>query len=472
MKVLYAVSESAPFVKTGGLADVAGSLPEALCRQGVDARVIMPLYGSIAQKWRDKMSFCFYTYVKLSWRSIYCGVFSLEHKGVTYYFVDNESYFKREGVYGFYDDGERFGYFCRAVIEITPLLNWKPDLINCNDWQTALIPIYLKQEPSDYYRSIRTVFTIHNIEYQGRFGENTLEDLFGLSQELFENGIIRFNNDVDLMKGAIYQSDFVTTVSPSYCLELRDPYFGCGLHNVVNDNRYKFAGILNGLDTDRYNPENDETIPANFSADDLSGKTLCRKELCQTLGFDENDTGPILSCVSRLVTHKGFDLVADALESIISKNVRLVILGTGDSGFEQLFRDAEMRYPGRVSANIMYSEQRAMLVYSGSDMLLMPSRSEPCGLSQMIAMRYGTIPIVRCVGGLRDSVRNYRTENSNGFTFGEYTPSAMLGAIDDALNTFGDSTEWSSLMDRAMREDLSWETSAGEYIKIYTKLLK
>lgn len=472
MKVLYAVSEAAPFIKTGGLADVAGSLPAALCRSGADVRVVLPLYSDISAVHREKMHFCFYTYVKLAWRNVYCGVLSLQENGVTYYFIDNESYFKREGVYGFYDDGERFGFFCRAVIEIIPLLGWKPDIINCNDWQTALIPIYLKQEPSEFYRSIRTVFTIHNIEYQGRFGENTLGDLFGLSQELYSTGIIRYNNDVNLMKGAIYQADFITTVSPSYCMELREPFFGSGLHNVIRDNSYKFSGILNGIDTEKYNPETDPAIPAAFSESNLSGKSQCRRELCRTLGFDSQDSSPIISCVSRLVSHKGFDLVAQALETIVSKNLRLVILGTGDKGFEQYFRDAEGRHSGRVSANIMYSEERAMLVYSGSDMLLMPSRSEPCGLSQMIAMRYGTLPIVRSVGGLRDSVRNHRSENANGFTFYDYSAEAMLGAIDDAINTFAAPGEWADLMANAMTSDFSWDASAGEYMKIYETLLR
>ncbi|MBP8639564.1 MAG: glycogen synthase GlgA [Oscillospiraceae bacterium] len=470
MKVLYAVSEAVPFVKTGGLADVAGSLPKALCAAGADTRVILPLYSKIAEQWRLKMDFCFSTYVNLAWRKQYCGVFRLEHEGVTYYFIDNEYYFGRENIYGSYDDGERFGFFSRAVLEVLPLLDWKPDVINCNDWQTALIPIYISQETGGYYSDVKTVFTIHNIEYQGRFGKDILSDVFGLSEELYDSGILRFEKDVNLMKGAIYKSNYITTVSPSYAQELRDPYFACGLHKVIEDNAYKLTGILNGLDISHYNPMKDALIAKKFSATNAKGKKLCKAELCDELGFDETSEAPIIACISRLVGHKGFDLVSDSLDWIISKGARLVILGTGDEKFENYFRDAENRYKGLVSANIMYSEKRASMIYAGADMLLMPSRSEPCGLTQMIAMRYGTVPIVREVGGLRDTVRPLFDENANGFTFSYYSTDNMNRAIDEALNTWLDKDKWQELMKRDMTEDLSWSKSAKEYIKIYTSL--
>lgn len=471
MNILYAVSEAAPFSKTGGLGDVAGSLPKALYAAGQDARVILPLYGTIALKWREQMTFCFYTYVHLSWRSQYCGVFQLEHEGVIYYFLDNEYYFNRPRPYGEADDGERFGFFSRAVIEILPLLNWKPEVINCNDWQTALIPVYLRYEPAEFYRGIKTVFTIHNIEYQGRFIEWCLGDVFGLPRELYDSGIIRYEDDINLMKAAIYKADYVTTVSPSYSFELRDPYFACGIHEVIADNAYKFAGIINGIDTLRFSPERDKHLPAPYNAKDLSGKAECKKALCRELGFDESDDGPIIACISRLVSHKGFDLISTALDALVSKGIRIVILGTGEDGFESRFREAENFYKGRVSANIMYSEQRASLIYGGADMLLMPSRSEPCGLSQLIAMRYGTLPIVHAVGGLRDTVRPYPGANSNGFSFDEYSAAALLGTTEYALGIYYNKPQWQELQERAMTDDLSWERSANEYIKIYESLI-
>jgi len=472
MNILYAVSEAAPFVKTGGLADVAGSLPAALCAGGTDTRVILPLYSCIAAKWREKMNFCFYTYVHLGWRRQYCGLFSLVRGGVTYYFIDNEYYFKRESVYGCYDDGERFGFFSKAVIEILPLLGWKPDVINCNDWQTALIPVYLGLERADFYSAVKTVFTIHNIEYQGRFGRSTAEDVFGLPPEFYDSGIMRYEDDLNLMKGAIYKADHITTVSPSYADELCYPYFACGLHDVIGDNSYKLTGIINGIDTVRYDPMSDPFIAENYGACCIEGKSKCRADLCLELGLDTNDESPIIAVISRLVGHKGFDIVRDALGGIIARNIRFVVLGTGDSKFEDFFREAEYRHKGRVSASIMYSEARSSKIYAGADMLLMPSKSEPCGLTQMIAMRYGTIPIVHEVGGLRDSVHPYPREDSNGFSFYGYSADDMLGTIDYALGIWNDRAEWRKLMQRAMMEDFSWTRSAKEYINIYNSLFE
>lgn len=470
MNVLYAVSEAVPFVKTGGLADVAGSLPKALRAEGVDARVILPLYSSIGEKWRLKMNFCFYTFINLAWRRQYCGVFKLEYYGVIWYFVDNEYYFKRDNIYGCYDDGERFAFFSKAVIDILPLLDWKPDVINCNDWQTALIPLYISQDRSGYFNGIKTVYTIHNIEYQGRFGKECLTDIFGLSDSLYLDGILRYENDLNLMKGAIYKADHITTVSPSYASELRDPFFASGLHRVIEDNVYKLTGILNGLDTERYDPMTDSYLATNYGPDDPDGKADCKSELCRELGLEESDT-PIIGCISRLVGHKGFDLVEAALDRIISRGVRFVILGTGDEKFESFFIDAENRYKGKVSANIMYSEKRASLVYAGADMMLIPSKSEPCGLTQMIAMRYGSVPIVREVGGLKDSVRPYPNEDSTGFTFLWYSADDMVQAVDFAIDTWYEKDKWRELMARDMVEYLSWSRSAKEYIKIYESLI-
>ena len=471
MNILFAASEAVPFCKTGGLADVAGSLPKALSSKSTDVRVILPLYSSIAKELREKMDYLMYTYIQLSWRSQYCGVFTMDHDGVVYYFLDNEYYFKRDRLYGCYDDGERFAFFSKAVAEILPLLGWKPDIIHCNDWQTALIPIYLKYETSDFYRNIKSVFTIHNIEYQGRFSECILGDVYGLPRELYDDGILRYEDDIDLMKGAIYKSDFITTVSPSYAQELCQPFFAHGLHQVMADNAYKTAGIINGLDLKRYDPATDPFLEKNYSVRSPKGKAECKKALCRELGFDENDDSPIISCVSRLAEHKGMELVAASLDEIMSKGLRMVVLGTGEEKYENWFRDAERRYQGRFSACIMYSEKRASMVYAGSDMFLMPSKSEPCGLSQLIAMRYGALPIVHDVGGLRDTIRAYPEENANGFKFGGYDAGSMLGAIDFALETMAQPDIWSSLIKTAMREDSSWKRSAQRYLEIYKMLL-
>lgn len=466
MKVLYAVSEAVPFVKTGGLADVAGSLPKALREQGADVRVVLPLYGSIGSEWRLKMNFCFYTFINLAWRRQYCGVFSLEYDGLVWYFIDNEYYFKRDGIYGCFDDGERFAFFSRAVLDVLPLLDWQPEIISCNDWQTALIPIYAAQDGG----GIKTVFTIHNIEYQGRFGTECLSDVFGLSDELFSGGILRYEDGLNLMKGAIYKADRVTTVSPSYAHELHDPFFANGLDRVVEDNAYKLTGILNGLDTVRYDPMTDVNLSKNYGPDKPEGKAACRVALCRELGLEESDT-PIIACVSRLVSHKGFDLVEAAFDRIVSRGAKFIILGTGEEKYESFFRRAEDQYKGRVSANIMYSDKRASLIYAGADMMLMPSRSEPCGLTQMIAMRYGTVPVVREVGGLRDSVRPYPSEDSTGFTFCWYSADDMASVLGYAIDIWYDKDKWSELVARDMSEDLSWSRSANEYKKIYESLI-
>ena len=470
MNILFAVSEAAPFVKTGGLGDVAGSLPAALAAEGADVRVILPLYGRIAEKFRLKMNFEFFDYVSLAWRRQYCGLFSLKRDGVTWYFVDNEYYFKRDQLYGEYDDGERFAFFCRAVVDLIPRLGWTPDVIHCNDWQTALIPLYLRQEAGAPYENIKTVYTIHNIEYQGRFGSDILGDVFGLSSELYDKGILRYDGDVNLMKGAIYESDRVTTVSPSYAQELCSPWTACGLHQAIRDNNYKLTGILNGIDMKRYDPLTDPNLAVHYGPKQLSGKRECKRSLCRLLGFDENDDGPIVASISRLVPHKGFDLVVATLEDMVAHGARVVILGTGESYYEDFFREAENRHRGRVSANIMYSDERSSMIYAGADLMLMPSRSEPCGLTQMIAMRYGTPPVVHAVGGLRDSVVPHPYDGSNGFTFSNYAACDLLGTVDYAMSIRRNADEWTALQIRAMTQDLSWAGSAKQYLDLYRAL--
>ena len=472
MKILYVAPEAVPFSKTGGLGDVAGSLPRALLGHGADVRVILPLYEATGDYWRRQMTFCKYIFVTLGWRSQYCGLFSLERDGVTYYFVDNEYYFKRPQIYGFFDDAERFAFFCRAVVELLPELGWRPDIVSCNDWQTALVPIYLKREPSDFYRGIKTVFTIHNIEYQGKYGADILEDVFGLPVELYDNGAMRYEGAVNLMKSAIYEADYITTVSPTYAMELTEPYFAAGMHNAIRDNSFKLRGIINGIDFDVYNPETDEKLPCAFSASDMSGKAANKRELQRELGLEENPDIPIIACVSRLVGHKGFDLVLAAIDTIMSWNVQLVVMGTGDHEFEQHFAYKASEYCGRMAVRIEYSEFLSARIYAGADLFLMPSRSEPCGLSQMIAMRYGTLPVVRETGGLRDTVRPWPGEGSNGFSFQHYSTDYMLGALWEATSLYRDDrASWDALRQRAAETDFGWGKSAGEYMEMYGNLL-
>lgn len=475
MKILFAASEAAPFVKTGGLADVAGSLPTALAKEGHEVKVILPLYESIGPYWREQMRFLKYFYVHVAWRTPYCGIFELERDGVTYWFVDNEYYFRRSQVYGHYDDGERFSFFSRAVLETPCQLDWYPDVIHCNDWQTALVPVYLLEERYRHpqLENARTVFTIHNIEYQGRYGRQTMADLFGLPMSYFNSKMLEFHDDVNLMKGAIYASDWITTVSPTYANELQYGFYGHGLEGVVTDCHSKFSGILNGIDVDLYDPWKDKNLAKNFSARQMAGKKICKTSLQQAVGLNEDPNVPIIACVSRLVSHKGFDLVTTVLHDIMRMNLQMVVLGTGDWSFEEAFRQAARQYPGRFSAQIMYSGQLSSLIYSGADLFLMPSINEPCGLSQMIAMRYGTLPVVRETGGLKDTVIPYNqfTGEGTGFTFTDVNAHDMLHVLEGAVGIYYDQPKvWKALQKNAMTSDFSWSSSAQAYLDIYHRL--
>ncbi len=476
MKILFAASEVAPFIKTGGLADVAGSLPNALVKAGHEVRVILPLYEGISGEWRSQMTFLKYFNVTLSWRQVYCGVFQLEYNGVTYWFVDNEYYFKRWQMYGHFDDCERFAFFSRAIIETPGQLDWAPDVIHCNDWQTALVPVYLLE---DKYRipqlaGTKTVFTIHNIEYQGRYGDQVLEDVIGLGRNYFNEGMLAYHKDVNLMKGAIMASNFVTTVSPTYAQELRSPFYAHGLDGVINQQSDKLQGILNGIDMDLYDPAKRTDLAANFTAKTVEkGKAACKRMLQQAVGLEENPDVPIIACVSRLVGHKGFSLITDVLNQIMEMNVQMVVLGTGDWQFEEAFRNAQWQYPGRFSAQITYSAPLSNQIYAGADLFLMPSVSEPCGLSQMIAMRFGTLPIVRETGGLKDTVLPYnRFEGTGrGFTFADINAYDMLWVIREAVDLYyNDKQAWRGLQREAMTADFSWDHSAQEYIDIYQRI--
>ncbi|MBO5917991.1 MAG: glycogen synthase GlgA [Oscillospiraceae bacterium] len=477
MNILFAASEVAPFIKTGGLADVAGSLPPALAKAGHTVHVVLPLYEGIGADWRSQMTFLKYFDVPVAWRNAYCGVFELQQDGVTYWFLDNESYFKRAQLYGHFDDCERFAFFSRAVLETVGQLNWFPDIIHCNDWQSALIPIYLQE---DRYRipqlsHARSVFTIHNIEYQGRFGREVLEDVLGLNAGYFCVDMLAHHNDVNLMKGAIVCADYVTTVSPSYARELHDPFYAHGLEGVIAANSHKLRGILNGIDTKLYDPATIAGIAQPFTPRaPVTGKKACKAALQSAVGLNADPNAPIIACVSRLVGHKGFGMVVDALDKIMEQPVQMVVLGTGDWYFEEAFRTAQQQYPGRFSAQLMYSASLSNVIYAGADIFLMPSVSEPCGLSQMIAMRFGTVPVVRETGGLRDSVPPYNkyTGEGRGFSFANADSGDMLWALEQAVNLFHtDRKAWRALQKAGMTADFTWNHSAGEYLDIYQQLL-
>ena len=472
MNILYVASEAVPFCKTGGLADVAGSLPCALAENGDAISVILPLYQKVAETWGEKLHFERYIYIDLAWRHAYCGLFSMEYGGVTWYFVDNEQYFKRPELYGYYDDGERFGYFSRAVVSLLPCLAQKPDIVHCNDWQSALVPIYIRDEAArnEYYRGIRTVLTVHNIEYQGRFGRDTLDDLFGLNDGWFRDGTLEFSGDVNLLKGAIMTADAVTAVSPTYAQELKEPEFAHGLDGAIRLVSDKLYGVLNGIDMCRYDPAVDPLIAFNYTAADPAPKAQDKLALQKAMGLAERADTPVLAMVTRLVGHKGLELVCQTLDAFMQKDVQLVVLGKGEGSFEAFFEYARTRYPGRVAVHLGYSESLAMQIYAGADLFLMPSRSEPCGLSQMIAMRYGAVPIVRETGGLKDTVHAYEAWNGsgNGFSFTAYRAEDMCHVIGEAIDLYhNNKAAYRTLQNRGMTADFSWKQSAARYREIY-----
>lgn len=475
MKILYATSEAVPFCKTGGLADVAGSLPAALAAGGAEVTVVLPLYQKVRERYGHELNFVCYDYVDLAWRHSYCGLFSLERDGVTWYFLDNEQYFNRPDLYGYMDDGERFGFFSRAVVQMLDHMKFWPEVIHCNDWQTALVPVYLKDDGVrvDRYRSIRTVLTIHNIEYQGRYGKQTLGDLFGLDHGWADDGTILMDGDVNLLKGAILCADAVNAVSPTYANELKMPYFAHRLDSIMRQCGYKVSGVLNGIDMDRYNPATDAHIAVNYSMDEMSGKEQCKAELQKMMGLRQEPYTPIVGMVSRLVSHKGLDLLCEVIHDLMEMPMQLVILGKGDRKYEEFFNWAAQQYPGRMAVRLDYNEDLSMAIYAGADLFLMPSKSEPCGLSQMIAMRYGTVPIVRETGGLKDTVQPYEAwrDAGNGFTFANYASGDMLYVVREAVYLYKDYPDaFGRLRRRAMESDFSWARSAGEYLRIYANV--
>ncbi len=456
-KILFVASEATPFIATGGLAEVIGSLSKALAaNEDYDVRVVIPLYSDISWEYRSKFRYLGNIFVPLAWRNQYCGIFSYESGGVTFYFIDN---------------GERFAFFCRSVMEIMPFLNFYPDVMHCHDWQAALAAIYLKTiycfRPE--YQFIRSLFTIHNIEYQGKYSLDILEDLFGISNSW--KYLLEYNKCINLMKAAIECSEKFSTVSPRYAQEIKDPYYAHGLDPIVRRNEFKLFGILNGIDIDSYNPETDKSIFAHYNAENIEPKRKCKEELQKMFNLPVKPETPIIAIISRLVAHKGLDLVRTVIEEVLRQDVQIIILGKGDSAYENYFSDLARRYVGKLVTVIAFNPDLSRKIYSGADLFLMPSKSEPCGLSQMIASRYGTVPIVRETGGLFDSIKPVGA-GGNGFTFANYNAYDMLYVIREAINCYYNREFWPQLVKRAMLSDFSWQRSAKEYEAIYGEMLK
>lgn len=470
MKILYCASEALPFVASGGLADVAGSLPVALNAAGHDCRVVMPLYSSIKPELREKLRYITNFNVPVAWRNQYCGVFEGEANGVTYYFIDNEYYFKRFGIYGHYDDAERFAFFSRAILEMLLHIDFVPDVMNCNDWQTALTPVYysIMYRHNEKLSNIKTVFTIHNIQYQGKYGLDLCGDILGIPDD--SRWIVEYENCVNFMKGAFETADKITTVSPSYAQEILNPWFSHGLDPVLRPKQYKTCGFLNGIDQNVYNPETDPALPAHYNVDDKSGKAICKSELLREFNLPDGKE-PVMGIVTRLVSHKGLDLVKCVFEDMVRLGYKFTILGSGEKQYEDFFKEMAYRYPDRVGVTIGFIPDLAHRIYAGADMFLMPSQSEPCGLAQMVSLRYGTIPIVRETGGLKDSIIDCGGPGGNGFTFKTYNAHDMLDATVRARALYDQRMKWGKLVSHALREDFSWARSAELYLGLYREIV-
>ena len=478
MKVLFVASEAAPFIKTGGLADVMGALPKALQALGVEPALVIPNYEGVGEEYKNAMETVFEGSVDLSWRNQYLGVKKLVQDGIPVYFIDNEYYFKRDKLYGYDDDAERFAYFSKAALTMLYYIDFKPDVIHTNDWHTGLLGAYLKEDfmQDPYFQGMKNVYTIHNLKYQGVFGWNIVEDVLGLPLHLLYNGNIENDGDVNFMKAGMCYADFITTVSPSYAEEITYPYFGEGLEDYVALCAGKISGILNGLDEQEYNPETDPHIPVRFDASNvLVKKPLAKEALQRELGLTVNREIPVVGMITRLVEAKGLDLVMHIMDELMEEQVQLVVVGTGDEEYANALRELAWRHPGSVSVNILFNEGLARRVYAGADMFIMPSRYEACGLSQMIAMRYGTVPVVRETGGLKDSVINfdkYNTPEGNGFSFANFNAHELLFTIKRGLTCFAEKPLWEKIVYNAMHSDNSWNRSAQAYADLYAKVVE
>ena len=472
MKVCFIAAEAAPFVKVGGLGDVIGSLPKSLRELGVDARVILPLYSSIDRE-RFGLKYKAYQFVDLGWRHSYCGIFETEVDGVPCYFVDNEQYFNRDSIYGQIDDGERFAFFSKAALEILPALDFKPDVVNVNDWHTALSVIYLdvlKSREAEFYKDMKSVLSIHNIEFQGKFNPYEMGNLFGLENKYFDALI--YNGDLNLLKGAIQLADRVNTVSETYAREILDPYFSYGLDKILNVEQGKLRGILNGIDVDKFNPKTDPMIPVNYDLKTFEDKVQNKLALQKEMDLEVNADIPLIGMVTRLTHQKGIDLILQASEDILRTGAQLVILGTGDAHYESALRSLEHYRHDRVRSILLFSNEMSAKIYAASDLFLMPSKTEPCGLSQLISMRYGTVPVVHRVGGLRDTVIPFTGVEGNGFTFESFQAGDMMDAIYRAVTCFYQSPdEWKQIIKNNLQKDVSWEQSAKKYLDLYHEVV-
>ena len=476
--ILFVASECVPFVKTGGLADVVGSLPKYFNKKEYDVRVMIPKYACIPQEWKDKMQYKTHFYMDLAWRSQYVGILEMEYEGVHFYFIDNEFYFAGFHPYGnIYEDIEKFAFFCKAALSAMPSLDFRPDIIHCHDWQTGLIPVYIKVSFNDnsFYHGIKTIMTIHNLKFQGIWDKQKVIDITGLNEYYFTSDKLEAYGDANYLKGGIVYADMVTTVSDSYAEEIKMPFYGEHLDGLMRARSNCLRGIVNGLDYDEYNPETDPLIYANYNAKTFRKEKIKNKRgLQKELGLDQNDKTFMIGIVSRLTDQKGFDLIDYVIEEICAEDTQLVVLGTGEERYENLFRHFEWKYHGRVSANIFYSNERSHKIYAACDAFLMPSLFEPCGLSQLMSLRYGTVPIVRETGGLKDTVEPYNEYEGKGtgFSFANYNAHEMLATIRYAKDVYYNrKREWNKIIDRGMAMDFSWNHSAKKYEDMYNELI-
>mgnify|MGYP002560491531 CR=1 FL=1 len=477
MKVLFCASEALPFAATGGLADVAGSLPQALRARLIGCRVVMPLYESVPQELRDNMKFLTSISVPVAWRRQYCGIFEAKVGNVIYYLIDNQYYFKRQGLYGHFDDAERFAFFSRAVLEMLPYIDFKPDIIHCHDWQTGFLPVYLKNEfaANPFFWGIKTIITIHNLKFQGIWDKEWVQGVSGLTDNLFTPDKLEFKKDANMLKGGLVYADYITTVSDTYANEIQTEYYGEGLNGLLSARHFDMQGIVNGIDYNAYDPQTDGKIYCNYNASDFRKKKFNNKtKLQQELGLAVDKKKYMIGLISRLTDQKGLDLINNVIEGIVDDFTQLVVIGTGDPQYENMFRHYAWKYPDRVSANICYSDDLAHKLYAAADAFLMPSRFEPCGLTQLISFRYGTVPIVRETGGLKDTVKPYNEyENSgDGFSFSNYNADEMLAVINYSKHIFFDKKrEWNQIVDRGMANDFSWNASKFKYEGLYNYLI-
>lgn len=476
--VLFVSSEAVPFIKTGGLADVAGSLPKYFDKERYDVRVMLPKYLCIPEKWRSQMKYVTHFYMDLAWRSQYVGVLEMEYAGVHYYFIDNEFYFAGPKPYGYiHEDIEKFAFFSKAALSAMPLLGFKPDIVHCHDWQTGLIPVYMKERFHDgeFFRDMKSIMTIHNLKFQGVWNLQKVKDITGLPPYFFTSDKLEAYGDANYLKGGIVYADAVTTVSDSYAEEIKTPFYGEHLDGLMRARSNCLTGIVNGIDYEEFNPATDTRIVSNYNQKTFrKEKPKNKKALQQELGLEVNDKKFMIGIVSRLTDQKGLDLIAYMMDQICAEDVQLVILGTGESQYENMFRHFAWKYPDRVSANIYYSEDMSHKIYASCDAFLMPSLFEPCGLSQLMSLRYGTVPIVRETGGLKDTVEPYNEYESTGtgFSFANYNAHEMMNTINYAKHVFyNKKREWNKIVDRGMLKDFSWTSSAKKYQKLYDNLL-